>query len=132
LNDEISKQMITPRDDDDFEATIRILGPEEGGRQTPAYNGIKWDFAYAEDRQGPQELNLFMIYPLFYDQQHQLYQEVALPIRVELNATMHILVEEMKEAVHRHRMKVGTRFHCHEGRSVAATGVITRITGLFK
>jgi hypothetical protein len=34
---------------DDFEAIIRIFRPDEGGRQTPAFNGIRWDFAYVDD-----------------------------------------------------------------------------------
>ena len=30
---------------DDFEATIRVYRCSEGGRRTPAFNGIRWDFA---------------------------------------------------------------------------------------
>ncbi len=48
---------------DDFEATIRIYTTAEGGRRTPAFNGIRWDFAYAEG----QPLNtLYMIWPDFF------------------------------------------------------------------
>lgn len=47
---------------DDFEARIRILAPEEGGRRSPARNGIRWDFAYADDAGTPE---LFMIWPDF-------------------------------------------------------------------
>ena len=47
---------------DDFEAVIRIYTPEEGGRLSPPFNGIRWDFAYADD---PPAKDLFMIHPDF-------------------------------------------------------------------
>jgi hypothetical protein len=47
---------------DDFEATIRVYGPKEGGRRTPAFNGIRWDFVYADD--GPNPPSLYMIWPV--------------------------------------------------------------------
>jgi len=48
--------------DDDFEATIRILTESEGGRKTPPFNGIRWDFSYAADNSSDQ---LYMIWPDF-------------------------------------------------------------------
>ena len=47
---------------DDFEASIRILTQTEGGRRTSPFNGIRWDFSYAEDDCNDQ---LYMIWPDF-------------------------------------------------------------------
>ena len=49
---------------DDFEAMIRIFSTAEGGRMSPPFNGIRWDFAYAESQAVGE---LYMIHPDFYD-----------------------------------------------------------------
>jgi len=43
---------------------------------------------------------------------------------------MTVVVDEMREQVHRRRIAVGTTFYCHEGRKRVAFGTVTRITGL--
>ena len=50
---------------DDFEAVIRIYSHEEGGRRTPPFNGIRWDFGYADD---PPGSSIYMIMPDFFDE----------------------------------------------------------------
>jgi translation elongation factor EF-Tu-like GTPase len=115
---------------DDFEATIRIYSKADGGRSTPAFNGIRWDFAYAED-QLPN--SLYMIWPDFYATDGMsLPTDQGLPIGVPLHARMLILMDEMRSEVHRARLAPGTRFYCHEGARRVAEGVVTRITGLFE
>ena len=114
---------------DDFEATIRIYSAAEGGRRTPVYNGIRWDFAYADDN--PPD-TLYMIWPDFYAAaSHSLPTDQPLPVGVELSARMVVIIDEMRAEVHRDQIAPGVRFFCHEGGRRVAEGVVTRITGLF-
>ena len=111
----------------DFEAVIRIYTNAEGGRTTPAFNGIRWDFAYANDS---RPLELFMIHPDFYGTNgDSLATDMPLPTGTELPARMVVLFDEMLDH-HRALMKVGTRFYCHEGSRRVAEGRITLISGL--
>ena len=113
---------------DDFEATIRIFGGSEGGRRTPVFNGIRWDFAYAEDN--PPD-TLYMIWPDFFAAGgRSLPTAQPLPVGVDLSARMAVVVDEMRAEVHRGRIAPGVRFFCHEGGRRVAEGVVTCITGL--
>lgn len=113
---------------DDFEATIRVYSAQEGGRKTPAYNGIRWDFAYADDS---IEDGLYCIYPDFMDEQgDSLPAETAIPIGIPLPARMTILNRELRASLHQHRIAPGVKFFCHEGGRRVAEGVVTKITGL--
>ena len=113
---------------DDFEATIRILTESEGGRKTPPFNGIRWDFSYASDNSCDQ---LYMIWPDFFGPDgDSLPTASPLPLGVDLSARMTILVDEMREQTHRARIKPGVEFYCHEGSKRVAIGRVTRITGL--
>jgi hypothetical protein len=115
---------------DDFEAAIRVYGPKEGGRRTPAFNGIRWDFAYADD--GPDPPSLYMIWPDFFAAGgRSLPTDQPLPGGVELSARMTVVMDEMRGEVHRGRVAPGVRFYCHEGGRRVAEGVVTRITGLY-
>ena len=115
---------------DDFEARIRIFSSAEGGRRYPAVNGIRWDFAYAEPQPGDA---LYMIWPDFLDEAcHSRSDADLLPVGEELPARMMIVVDAMREQVHRSRIAPGVRFFCHEGGKRVAEGVVTRVTGLFE
>lgn len=113
---------------DDFEATIRILSESEGGRRTPPFNGIRWDFSYAADSSLDQ---MYMIWPDFYGPDgDSLLKDFPLPLGVDLPARMTVVVDEMREQTHRARIKPGVEFYCHEGPKRVAVGRVTRITGL--
>ena len=113
---------------DDFEATIRIFSPEEGGRRTPALNGIRWDFAYADEQPGE---TLYMIWPDFFGAEgHSFRADQPLPVGVALSARMMIVADQMRADLHGGRIAPGVRFFCHEGGTRVAEGVVTRITGL--
>jgi translation elongation factor EF-Tu-like GTPase len=113
---------------DDFEATIRILSESEGGRKTSPFNGIRWDFSYVSDDSTDQ---LYMIWPDFYSPSgDSLPTDSPLPLGVALPARMTIVVDEMREQIHRVRIKPGVEFYCHEGSKRVAVGCVTRITGL--
>lgn len=114
---------------DDFEAQIRIYTFAEGGRRSPPANGIRWDYAYADDVPAKE---LFMIWPDFCDEHWKsLPTDQPLPMGREIQARMTILSDELRVAVHRSRLVVGTRFFCHEGGKRVGEGRVTRITGLF-
>jgi hypothetical protein len=114
---------------DDFEATIRIFSEIEGGRKTPPFNGIRWDFSYASDEEPNQ---IYMIWPDFFlSSGDSLPTDSPLPIGVELSARMTIVVDEMREQLHRARVVPGLEFYCHEGSKRVAIGRVTRITGLY-
>jgi hypothetical protein len=113
---------------EDFEAMIRIYRTDEGGRKTPPFNGIRWDFAYEGDSISD---SLYMIYPDFYDSEgNALPKDQPLPIGIELPARMHILNDEFRVSIHRQRVQVGAKFFCHEGPKAVASGVVIRITNL--
>jgi hypothetical protein len=112
----------------DFEAAVRIFSLEEGGRKSPAFNHIRWDFVYADGAPG----ELYMIWPDFVDRNGKsLPADKPLPLDVELSARMTVVVEEMRAKVHRARINVGTRFFCCDGPRRVAEGRVTKITGLF-
>lgn len=113
---------------DDFEATLRILTEGEGGRRTPPFNGIRWDFSYAEDDTSKQ---LYMIWPDFLDSDgDSLPADAPLPVGVELVARMTIVADDMRQQVHRARIRPGVAFYCHESPTRVAVGRVTRVTGL--
>ena len=113
---------------DDFEATIRILTEDEGGRKTSPFNGIRWDFSYVADNATDQ---LYMIWPDFFSHTgDSLPKDQPLPLSVQLCARMTIVSDEMREQVHRARIKPSVEFYCHEGSRRVAIGRVTRITGL--
>lgn len=115
---------------DDFEAVIRIFNTAEGGRASPAVNGIRWAFMYAENQ---PEGELYDVFPDFYDENgDSLPTDKPLPVGRELPARMVVLFDEMREKRHRARIREGVRFYCCEGPKRVAEGKVTRITGLFK
>ena len=113
---------------DDFEATIRIYNTAEGGRRSPVFNGIRWDFAYADQQSGG---TLYMIWPDFVDVDGRSRNDpTPLPVGENLSARMFIVVDAMREKIHRARIAPGVRFYCHEGGKRVAEGIVTRVTGL--
>jgi hypothetical protein len=114
---------------DDFEALIRIYGPQEGGRCSAVFNGICWDVTY----EGQPERDMrWMIWPDFFGADgRSLPTDEPLPIGVELPARMTVVMDAMRAEVHRGRIAERVRFFCHEGARRVAEGVVTRITGLF-
>ncbi|SHK69471.1 hypothetical protein [Hymenobacter psychrotolerans] len=114
---------------DDFEARIRILTPEEGGRQLPPSNGMRWDFQYALDKPARCYMHL---YPDFYDPTtNNSWRELPLPIDEWLYARLYFFSAEAR-AFHQQRIRCGTSFYCVEGSRIVAEGTVTRITGLFE
>ena len=114
-------------DHDDFEGVVRIFTHEQGGRVNAPFNGIRWDFCYAED--DPSD-GIYMIHPDFLDANGcSLPTDAPLPFDTSLVARFRICVDAMRPT-HQARIAVGTRFYCHEGGHRVASGTVTRLMGL--
>ena len=110
----------------DFEARLRFLTPEEGGRQTPVSTGYRGDFRYLDDPPG----TLWMIWPNEFITE----QGEVLPPEIKVSGTtwarMFIVVDHYRTSLHRTRVQVGTPFQVVEGSHVVAEGVVTKLVGL--
>ena len=106
----------------DFEAEITILTVDQGGRTSPPYNYIRWDFGYAEENAFEPErnlsANLFMIYPNFLDEFGAPIPK-GIPLSGLYRVHMHILIREMVD-YHRGRLTEGIQFNCHAGSKIVA------------
>ena len=72
-----------------------------------------------------------MIWPDFFSiSGDSLPKDQPLPLSTQIPARMIIVVDEMREQVHRARIQPGVEFYCHEGPRRVAIGRVTRITGL--
>lgn len=110
-----------------FKAIVDILpcGPRTDQRTNPPFNGIRWDFVYAEDVKtlGVGNVPYSMVWPEFLDQSgHSI--KTGIPLVGTYRAKMHIVVPEMVPK-HLARLKIGTEFYCMEGAMRVALGRVT-------
>lgn len=103
----------------DFRARVRFLSPEEGGRKSPVFQGYRPDLAYKEGA-----FELFMIWPRFVDDAMKQRADGAMIPNPSL-ADFWIANLELKEEVHRSRIKPGTEFWMCEGPKKVAEVVVT-------
>jgi hypothetical protein len=109
----------------DFEVTYRLYTADEGGRRTPAFQRIRWDFVY-DDQPG----HGYMIYPEIMDVALQIPFPAETPIPEYGMATMWILAP-LSRPFHQQKIQVGTRGYFIEGNRKIAVCEVTRIIGLF-
>ena len=122
-----SRSQNTPTnsaEEPDFKAVVRILTAREGGRHTPPFNGIRWDFRYFS--QSDDELS--MVWPEFIDESGDAIPSDR-PLSGFVKARFHVRVEEMRD-FHRQHAHPGVGFFCVEGAKVCAAGVLMQLTGL--
>jgi len=121
-------RLYQKRDPEDFQAKIRFFPLDEGGKRSYA-NGIRLDFKYAEF--ADDKTNFYMIHPDFFDTDgNSLSTEEFLSLGVWLNARMYILIPEMKEKVHRAKIREGIEFFCMDGHRKVAKGIVSKVVGL--
>ena len=111
----------------DFEADVRFLTPEEGGRKGPAVQGYRPDLQYDDDE--PDEA--WMIWPRFLHPSGNELPDGAL-IPQCAKAQFYIVNDELRRTIHRERIREGVRFHICEGPHRVASGRVTKILSLHK
>ncbi|RSK44581.1 hypothetical protein [Hymenobacter perfusus] len=112
-----------------FEACVRLLRPDEDGRQLPPYNGIRWDFSYAQDK---PRVSYMWLYPDFFDPiTGDSWREMPLPVDEWLHVRVAVILDEARP-LHQSKIRAGTSFYYCEGSHIVAEGTVTRITGLFE
>ena len=114
--------------DPDFRVTYRLFTVEEGGRKTPAYQGIRWDFRYEDEsiRMAGGFGGSYMIYPEFLDLDGYVIPNG--PFSPIGQANMFILIPERGD-FHRQHIRPGVRGFFMEGKPVGVCEVV-EILGL--
>lgn len=105
----------------DFRAKVRFFSPEEGGRKSPVFQGYRPDLAYKAG-----DFELFMIWPRFLDDTLKERAEGA-PVPAQSIADFWIANQQLKDDVHRARIRIGTEFWVCEGNHKVAEVVVTDI-----
>jgi len=112
----------------DFEAEVRFLTPEEGGRTGrwgPVRQGYRCDIHWDED---PSDL-LWMIWPAFLDESGQELPMGAFIPQIS-KAHFYIGADKSKRDVYRQWLREGGGFHLSEGAHRVAACRVTKILSL--
>jgi hypothetical protein len=115
------------KSDGHFRAQITIYPCGPDTRSSPAFNGIRWAFAYADDveKLGARKAPQSDVWPEFFDEAGNSLGS-AVPLIGEYSAVMHIVFDHMVP-VHLQRLTKGTKFFCMEGSRKVAEGVVTTL-----
>ena len=114
----------------DFEVKYRFFSASEGGRKTGTpFQGYRSDWAYEGD--DIKETGIYMIHPEFLDENGNVLDK-DVQVSVEGIARMGILIEEMKDIIHRKRIEVGVKGYFMEGGRRVAEAEVIKIVGLRK
>jgi hypothetical protein len=111
----------------DFEVEYCILKESEGGRKTLPYQGIRWDFWY--EYNGEHKNQLFMIWPEFLDENGQVITQKNSPVPSTGKARMWIVNDALRK-YHQDKIKIRMKGNGHEGGTVVAKYVVSKIVGL--
>lgn len=105
----------------DFKVKYKFRTFEEGGRQSPVFQGYRSDFWYYH--KDNKENELFMIWPIFEDEKGvKIKAEVE--VKTEGVAGMKIINDQLVE-YHKLRIAIGTKGYFMEGaRRIAECEVI--------
>jgi len=115
-----------PHQPHDFVVRYRFYSTEEGGRYSLPFQGYRSDFKYADKFDGN---GAWMIYPEFEDENGEVIQDRFSPVPESGTARMAIL-SLYGRAVHRTRIKVGTKGYFVEGSRAVAECEVIEIVGL--
>ncbi|WP_123040558.1 hypothetical protein [Cohnella candidum] len=112
----------------DFNVKYHFYLPQEGGRKKIPYQGYRCDFAYEEYY--VEDKSIYAIHPEFEDELGNIILVDDKPVRASGTARMWILFQEMREKVHRNRIKVGTKGYFMEGSRRVGEVEVIEIIGL--
>ncbi len=110
----------------DFEAEVRFLTPEEGGRSSPARQGLYRPDIHVDD--DPSDL-LWMIWPRFLGESGDELPEGAVVPQI-CRAHFYIANPDLRRTVHRQWLREGAKFHLSEGHHRTAACSVTKILAL--
>ena len=96
----------------DFRVSYHLFSAEEGGRKTPHFQHIRWDFSYSDEQIGKSN-QVFIIWPEFVSDSGQVLPQGE-PMPKQGLADMFI-VNPAFRAFHGQHIKVGVRGYFREG-----------------
>ncbi|MCI1186265.1 hypothetical protein MON38_02450 [Hymenobacter sp. DH14] len=105
----------------DFRVSYSLFSAEEGGRKTPHFQHIRWDFSY-EDESIARRNQLFMIWPEFITASGQMLPEGE-PMPQHGLADMFI-INPAYRAFHSQHIKRSLRGYLHEGKRIGVCEVV--------
>jgi len=111
----------------DFKVKYRLYKPEEGGRKTVLYQGIRYDFAYSDF--GTNDFNVYMIWPEFENENGQVITKDFEIIKETGTARMWIINDDIR-TFHKDRIEIGTKGFMMEGNRKMGECEVTDIVGL--
>ncbi|MFD2721728.1 hypothetical protein ACFST9_23635 [Hymenobacter monticola] len=101
--------------------TYSLFSAEEGGRTTPHFQQIRWDFSYADEEIIMRNL-LFMIWPEFITPSGEMLPEGESMPRHGL-ADM-LIINPDSRSFHCQHIKRGLRGYLHEGHRIGVCEVV--------
>jgi hypothetical protein len=104
--------------------TYRIFTAEEGGRRTPAYQGIRWDFRY-EDK--GISTGTWIINPEFLDLDGNVLPIEPLPMMGQANM---FLLNPGLRSFHQQHIQPGVRGYFVEGPTRVGVCEVVEVLGL--
>jgi len=108
----------------DFRVTYHLFTPEEGGRKTPAYQGIRWDFRYEDKFIHP---GTWMIWPEFLDLTGEVLALGPIPDMGQANM---FCVNTDNHTFHRQHIRPGVRGYFVEGSRRMGVCEVVEVLGL--
>ena len=112
----------------DFNVQYRFYSFEEGGRTFLPTQGYRCDFAYQED--DIIETGIYMIHPEFEDNDGNIILDDTITINQKGTARMWISLPEMREEIHKYKIKIGTKGYFMEGSRRVGEVEVIKIVGL--
>ncbi len=105
---------------------MRVLTREEGGRSSPARQGLYRPDIHVDD--DPSD-SLWMIWPRFLSESgDELPQDAVVPL--VCRAHFYIANPDLRRTVHRQWLREGAKFHLSEGHHRTAACSVTKILSL--
>ncbi len=116
---------ITQKHKADFKVRYKFRSPEEGGRKSLPFQGIRSDFSYEEDEEERQS----MIWPEFLDATGKLITDSDTPVPESGTALMWIINPE-RRPLHQKMIRIGTKGFFREGTLYTADCEVIEIIAL--
>lgn len=108
-----------------FEVSYRLLSADEGGRNTPPHQHIRWDFLYDGDDSAVD--SLWIIWPEFLSADGKVRLDGAVP---STGRALMYIVDPTMEPYHRGLIHVGTKCAFMEGSRKVGVCEVVEILGL--